>query len=210
MLSRHGKYWKRLRGNREAEASGGKGLPPLDPVRGASRPPGPGTTPVEETVPHPACAGSGTVSSTGALSTPDVFYFRILIIKKQYIVKTTAFPREDRRETHANAQAVKKPQPRSAPLAKVFEEEGGGLEGGRRNFLKKVSPSPLQFHSITNAFAACVAAGMFPSTKRRTTSSAAGSCLRKASCASGLSRPRTQFTVSSPPCGERPMPRRRR
>ena len=29
--------------------------------------------------------GSGTVSSTGALSTPDVFYFRILIIKNNII-----------------------------------------------------------------------------------------------------------------------------
>ena len=87
----------------------------------------------------------------------------------------------------------------------------GRFGGGRGNFLQKVSPSPSNFiHSITNAFAACVAAGMFPSAKRRTTSKAAGSCLRKASCASEVSRPRTQVTVSSLPCGERPMPRRRR
>lgn len=114
------------------------------------------------------------------------------------------------RETSAKVKPSRNPARRPPRLQKSLKRKGGGLEGERRNFLKKVSPSPLQFHSITNAFAACVAAGMFPSAKRRTTSSAAGSCLRKASCASGLSRPRTQFTVSSPPCGERPMPRRRR
>ena len=191
---------------------------------GASRPPDPGVTPVNE-----------NGSASGLRRLRNRFRLRAscrrrtiprVSVRKRQSPRSFAFGTQNERLSPSGkiktfpegvtgklTPRLEPPKRRSrhpSHLRKSLKRKGGGLEGGGRNFLEKVSPSPLQSYSITNAIAASVAAGMSPSAKRRTTSKAAGSCLRKASCASGVRRPSTQFTVSAPPCGERPMPRRRR
>lgn len=90
---------------------------------GASRPPGPRHNGGRKRVPHPACAGHGTLlrpPSCLRRSPP----FEVTVTRSIFVINTKN-PRMRCRETFNKPRHAASPQPSSAPLTKVFEEEGG-------------------------------------------------------------------------------------
>ena len=70
--------------------------------------------------------------------------FEVTVTRSIFVINTKN-PRMRCRETFNKPRHAASPQPSSAPLTKVFDEEGGGLEGGGETSLESF-PSNLHFH----------------------------------------------------------------
>ena len=75
--------------------------------------------------------------------------FEVTVTRSIFVINTKN-PRMRYRGTFNKPRHAASPQPSSAPLTKVFEEEGGGLEGGGETFWRKFplplpKPHPLLF-----------------------------------------------------------------
>lgn len=127
-----------LRGN----ASGGQGSA-LHRL-GGEPPPRPRHNGGRKRVPHPACAGHGTFLPVRRLVFVGSPPFEVTVTRSIFVINTKN-PRMRCRETFNKPRHAASPQPSSAPLTKVFEEEGGGLGGGGETSLESF-PSNLHFH----------------------------------------------------------------
>ena len=81
--------------------------------------------------------------------------FEVTVTRSIFVINTKN-PRMRYRGTFNKPRHAASLQPSSAPLTKVFEEEGGGLEGGGETFSRKFPPPNLHFHpnSINDGTAA--------------------------------------------------------
>lgn len=74
--------------------------------------------------------------------------FEVTVTRSIFVINTKN-PRMRCRETFNKPRHAASPQPSSAPLTKVFEEEGGGLEGGGEPFSRRVPlPPPISHNNL--------------------------------------------------------------
>ena len=112
---------------------------------GASRPPDPGITADAKgfRVQRKLDAEPFCVRRLVFVGSPP---FKVTVTRSIFVINTKN-PRMRCRETFNKPRHAASPQPSSAPLTKVFEEEGGGLEGeGKLSPESFPSPSNLHFH----------------------------------------------------------------
>lgn len=72
--------------------------------------------------------------------------FEVTVTRSIFVINTKN-PRMRCRETFNKPRHAASPQPPSAPLTKVFEEEGGGLEGEGETFSESFPFPPPMFYS---------------------------------------------------------------